>query len=136
MIAYLDTSCAVALLKREQKSQEITDYLEEWTDDGHLLVAGELLATELNRVAIRFGIEAQKVQGIIEALNLVSHTSSDFRVAGQLPGGRLGSLDALHLATALRIGVDALLSDDTELVSASEAAGIPVLDTSLPAREL
>ncbi|MDA2989854.1 MAG: PIN domain-containing protein [Actinomycetota bacterium] len=136
MIAYLDTSCAVALLKREQKSQEITDYLEEWTDDGHLLVAGELLATELNRVAIRFGIEAQKVQGIIEALNLVAHTSSDFRVAGQLPGGRLGSLDALHLATALRIGVDALLSDDTELVSASEAAGIPVLDTSLPAREL
>jgi len=136
MIAYLDTSCAVALLKREQKSQEITDYLEEWTDDGHLLVAGELLATELNRVAIRFGIEAQKVQGIIEALNLVAHTSSDFRVAGQLPGGRLGSLDALHMATALRIGVDALLSDDTELVSASEAAGIPVLDTSLPAREL
>ena len=136
MIAYLDTSCAVALLKREQKSQEITNYLEEWTDDGHLLVAGELLATELNRVAIRFGIEAQKVQGIIEALNLVAHTSSDFRVAGQLPGGRLGSLDALHLATALRIGVDALLSDDTELVSASEAAGIPVLDTSLPAREL
>lgn len=136
MIAYLDTSCAVALLKREQKSQELTDYLEEWTDDGHLLVAGELLATELNRVAIRFGIEAQKVQGIIEALNLVAHTSSDFRVAGQLPGGRLGSLDALHLATALRIGVDALLSDDTELVSASEAAGIPVLDTSLPAREL
>ena len=136
MIAYLDTSCAVALLKREQKSQELTDCLEEWTDDGHLLVAGELLATELNRVAIRFGIEAQKVQGIIEALNLVAHTSSDFRVAGQLPGGRLGSLDALHLATALRIGVDALLSDDTELVSASEAAGIPVLDTSLPAREL
>jgi uncharacterized protein len=136
MIAYLDTSCAAALLKREQKSQEISDYLEEWTDDGHLLVAGELLATELNRVAIRFGIEVQKVQGIIEALNLVAHTSSDFRVAGQIPGGRLGSLDALHLATALRIGVDALLSDDAELVSASEAAGIPVLDTSLPAREL
>ena len=136
MIAYLDTSCAAALLKREEKSQEISDYLEEWTDDGHLLVAGELLATELNRVAIRFGIEAQKVQSIIDALNLVAHMSSDFRVAGQLPGGRLGSLDALHLATALRIGVDALISDDAELVSASEAAGIPVLDTSLPARGL
>lgn len=136
MIAYLDTSCAAALLKREQKSQEISDYLQEWTDDGHLLVAGELLATELNRVAIRFGIEVQKVQGIVEALNLVAHTSSDFRLAGQLPGGRLGSLDALHLATALRIGVDALLSEDAELVTASEAAGIPVLDTSLPARGL
>ena len=136
MIAYLDTSCAAALLKREQKSQEISEYLEEWTDDGHLLVAGELLATELNRVAIRFGIEVQKVQGIVEALNLVAHTSSDFRLAGQLPGGRLGSLDALHLATALRIGVDALLSEDAELATASEAAGIPVLDTSLPARGL
>ncbi len=136
MIAYLDTSCAAALLKREEKSQEIADYLADWTDDGHLLVAGELLATELNRVATRFGIAVQKVQGITDALNLVTHTSSDFRVAGQLPGGRLGSLDALHLATAIRIGVDALLSDDAELVSASEAAGIPVLDTSLPARQL
>lgn len=136
MIAYLDTSCAAALLKREQKSQEISDYLEEWTDEGHLLVAGELLATELNRVATRFGIDVQKVQGIVDAINLVAHTSSDFRVAGQLPGARLGSLDALHLATALRIGVDALISDDTELVGASEAAGIAVLDTSLPARRL
>jgi len=134
LIAYVDTSCAAALLKREEKSQEISDYLEELTEDGHLLVAGELLATELNRVATRFGIEAKKVQGITETLNLVAHTSSDFRLAGQLPGGRLGSLDALHLATALRIGVDALISEDVELVSASEAAGIPVLDTSLPAR--
>lgn len=136
MIAYLDTSCAAALLKREEKSQEISEYLTQWTDDGHLLVAGELLATELNRVATRFGIEVQKVQSITEALNLVAHTSSDFRVAGRLPGGHLGSLDALHLATALRIGVDALMSDDAELVSASESVGIPVLDTSLPARGL
>lgn len=135
MIAYLDTSCAAALLKREEKSQEISDYLSEWTDDGHLLVAGELLATELNRVANRFGIEVHKVHAIIEALNLVAHTSSDFRLAGQIPGSRLGSLDALHLATALRIGVDALMSDDAELVSASEVVGIPVLDTSLPARD-
>lgn len=136
MIAYLDTSCAAPLLKREEKSEEISDYLEEWTQDGHLLVAGELLATELNRVATRFGIEAEKVQSITEALNLVAHTSSDFRMAGQLPGGRLGSLDALHLATAIRIGVDALFSDDAELANASEAAGIPVLDTSVPARGL
>lgn len=136
MIAYLDTSCAAALLKREEKSEEISDYLEEWTQDGHLLVAGELLATELNRVATRFGIEAEKVQSITEALNLVAHTSSDFRMAGQLPGGRLGSLDALHLATAIRIGVDALFSDDAKLANASEAAGIPVLDTSVPARGL
>lgn len=136
MIAYLDTSCAAALLKLEEKSQVISNYLAEWTDDGHLLVAGELLVTELSRVATRFGIDIEKVHGITEVLNLVAHTSADFRMAGQLPGGRLGSLDALHLATALRIGVDVLFSDDVELVTASEAAGIPVLDTSLPAQIL
>lgn len=136
MIAYLDTSCAAALLKREDKSQEISNYLAEWTHDGHLLVAGELVATELNRVAARFGIDAERVHGITEALNLVAHTSADFRMAGQLPGARLGSFAALHLATALRIGVDTLFSKDSELVSASEAVGIPVLDTSIPARTL
>lgn len=134
MIAYLDTSCAVALLKREAKSKEIADYLAEWIDDGHLLVAGELLATELNRVATRFGIPPEKVRDIVDVVNLVAHTSADFRTAGQLPGGRLGSLDALHLATALRIGVDALFSEDSELVTASEASGLPVLDTAIPAR--
>ncbi len=136
MIAYVDASCAVALLKREDKSEEISAYLAEWIEEGHLVVAGTLLETELHRVAARFGIADGPVQAVLDEVNLIPHTSVDFRRAGQLPGPYLGSLDALHLATALRVPVDVMLSEDARLVEASEAMGLPVLDTSIPARSL
>lgn len=134
MIAYIDASCAVALLKREEKSDEIATYLAEWLEEGHLVVSGALLETELRRVATRFGIADEPVQSVLDEINLVAHSQADFRKAGQLPGAHLGSLDALHLATALRVPADVMLSDDVRLAEASEAMGLPVLDTAIPAR--
>lgn len=132
MIAYVDASFVVPLLKLEPKSAALAEYLDHWTDDGHLVVAGELLETELRRVATRFGIAMEQVTAVLEDITIVAHASIDFRAAGAIPGRTLGSLDALHLATAMRIGVDALMTDDTVLAEASIQAGIPVLDTSIP----
>ena len=140
MIAYVDASCVVPLLKLEPKSAALAEYLDDWTEDGHLVVAGELLETELRRVATRFGIAMEQVTAVLEDITIVAHASIDFRAAGAIPAviataaldAILGSLDALHLATAMRIGVDALMTDDTVLAEASIQAGIPVLDTSIP----
>ena len=53
-------------------------------------------------------------------------------VAGSLPYPNLGSLDAMHLATALRIGVDFMITFDTRLEAAAQDSGLAVLDTSIP----
>lgn len=119
-------------MKAEDKSGEIRSYLIDWIADGHSVAAGEILETELRKVAWRCAVSEATVTGVINEINVIAHRSVDFKVAGDLPDENLGSLDALHLATALRIGADAMLTEDARLAEAAEQAGIPVLDTSLP----
>jgi predicted nucleic acid-binding protein len=58
-------------------------------------------------------------------VTLIDVTRGDLLTAGALPG-RLGSNDALHLAAALRVGVDEMITYDQELAAAAAAAGISV----------
>lgn len=51
--------------------------------------------------------------------------SGDLTTAPLLPG-RLRSADAIHLATALRVGARAMVVYDTELSAAAALAGIRV----------
>ncbi len=134
MIVYVDSSAVVPLIKVEDTSNELTSYLDDLLEDGHLLVAGRLLETEVKRAANRQGIEAVAVQQATAGITLVEHLGGDFATAGSFPDENLGSLDALHLATALRVGVDCMITMDRQLEMSADAAGIPVLDTSLPAR--
>ncbi len=136
MIVYVDSSAVVPLIKIEDTSQELSSYLDELLEDGHLLVAGRLLETEVKRAANRQGIDSTAVHQATAGITLVQHLGGDFTVAGSFPGENLGSLDALHLATALRIGVDCMITLDRQLEVSAEAAGIPVLDPSVPARGL
>ena len=50
--------------------------------------------------------------------------------AGLLPGQNLLSLDALHLATAIDLGVDALVTYDQRLQSTAHEIGMPVVAPS------
>jgi predicted nucleic acid-binding protein len=136
MIAYLDTSVVVPLIKIEDASEELRSYLDELREEGHLLVSCRLLETELRRAAIRQRIPQEAVTSVLDTINVFDLIAADYISAGLLNFENLGSLDALHLATALRVPVDVMLSEDARLVEASEAMGLPVLDTSIPARSL
>ena len=50
-------------------------------------------------------------------------TRGDLLTAGSLPWG-LRPHDAIHLAVALRIGVDSMITYDVELREAAAAAGL------------
>lgn len=50
--------------------------------------------------------------------------------AGLLPGQNLRSLNALHLATAIDLGVDALVTYDQRLQSTAHEIGMPVVAPS------
>jgi predicted nucleic acid-binding protein len=49
------------------------------------------------------------------------------RQAGLLPGARLRSLDAIHLAAALSLGAEAVLTYDDRLAEAARGLGMTVL---------
>lgn len=136
MIVYVDSSAVVPLIRTEETSEELMSYLDDLLEDGHLLVAGRLLETEVKRAANRQGIAPIAVQQATAGITLVEHQGGDFATAGSFPDENLGSLDALHLATALRVGVDCMITLDRQLEASAEAAGIPVLDTSLPAQAI
>ena len=136
MIAYLDASIVVPLIKIEDASGELRDYLQELRDDGHLLVSARLVETEVRRAAVRQGISQATVTTLLDTINVFEMTPADYVTAGRFAFENLGSLDALHLAAALRVPADVMLSDDARLVEASEASGHPVLDSAIPDRTL
>ena len=126
MIAYLHTSAAMKLLVNERESPALLTYLQEAVGGAAgEVAAGWLLHTELHCAARRHpqAIDADGVGQLLDSVTLVDLTRGDLLTAGSLPWG-LRSHDAIHLAVALRIGVDAMIAYDVELQQAAAAAGL------------
>lgn len=132
MIIYVDSSVLVTLMKRESTTDPVIAYLDDLAEDNHPLVAGQLVETEMRRVASRFGIDQLSVLPVLARMNIVDHTPVDFRQAGLLQSRELGTLDALHLATAIRTQASAMMTFDTRLERSCVALGLPVLDVHRP----
>ncbi|MEO9223194.1 MAG: type II toxin-antitoxin system VapC family toxin [Mycobacteriaceae bacterium] len=127
MIAYLDTSAAMKLLVEEPESAALVMYVQSNSDE-FTLVGSWLLHTELHCAAHRHpnDVDAAAVRLVLEVITLLDLTRGDLLTAGTMPGG-LRSHDALHLAVALRVGVDELITYDAELHRAAGAAGLRVV---------
>jgi predicted nucleic acid-binding protein len=129
VICYLDTSAAMKLLVEEPESASLADYFAAPTTGSEpvSVVASWLLHTELHCAAQRHpgDVDAEAAEAVLDAVSLVDLTRGDVLTAGALPG-RLRSEDALHLAVALRLGVDEMITYDDELAQAATAAGITV----------
>lgn len=66
------------------------------------------------------------VTELLEGVGLYEVPSSLFREAGVLPGTHLRPLDALHLAAAIRIGVDRVVTYDARLSDSARSLGLSV----------
>lgn len=130
MICYLDTSAALKLLVEESESAALVAYLQS-AEGERQLVASWLLHTELHCAANRHpeDIDLNSVGVVLDAVSLIDLTRGDLLTAGTLPG-RLRSNDAMHLAVALRVGADELVTYDTELVAVANAAGVVAVQPS------
>jgi uncharacterized protein len=130
VICYLDTSAAMKLLVEESESAALAIYLQSAEEDRQL-VASWLLHTELHCAANRHpdDVDIESVGIVLDTVSLIDLTRGDLLTAGTLPG-RLRSNDAVHLAVALRIGADELVTYDTELAAAANAAGIVAVQPS------
>jgi len=122
---YLDTSAALKLLIEEPESPALAQTVDREQPD---LVAGWVLETELRRAAQRLpALGMDVVSEFLAGVSLYEMPGSLFREAGILPGETLRSLDALHLAAAVRIGVDLVLTYDVRMADSARLLGLSVL---------
>jgi len=124
---YLDTSAAAKLLVEEADSDAVVAYLERAVEGGDVVGSSHLLETELRRFAIRLAIPQEHVTLVLERLDLLVPDDDVFRTAGLLPAASLRSLDALHVAAALRWGADAVMTYDERQALAARAVGLDVV---------
>ncbi|MGI8658992.1 MAG: type II toxin-antitoxin system VapC family toxin [Candidatus Limnocylindria bacterium] len=125
MSAYLDSSAAVKLVVREAES----DALGAWIRQRSRLVSSALLRTELIR-AVRRGEPAamDQVRATIARFNLHGLDPEILDLAGRLDPTSLRSLDAIHLATALRLtdDLEAIVTYDHRMIDGARQLGLPV----------
>ena len=121
--SYLDTSAAMKLLIKEVETE---DLITELTSKPRRLPSSWLLHTELHCAAGRHPalIATAAITTVLDTVILVDVTRGDLLSAGT--HSPLRSNDAIHLATALRLGVDEILTYDAELAHAALNAGVEV----------
>jgi uncharacterized protein len=125
LTVYLDTSAAAKLLVDEAESEALAAYLDRTIEEQEL-VSSALLETELRRLATRLELEQSMVTDLLARVDLVDPPRSLLHEAGLLPGTHMRSLDALHLATALRVDSDTFVAYDTRLLDAARSVGLSV----------
>ena len=128
-VLYVDSS---ALLKRvvvEAESSAVRALLRERHLAGDLLTASSLAWLEVWRSLRRAGVaDVEKV--VKAALSGVAEYTLDEAVlqrARRVCPDELRSLDAIHIAAAIAVGADALLTYDTRLAAAAAAVGLVAL---------
>ncbi|PWJ54207.1 hypothetical protein SAMN06264364_108114 [Quadrisphaera granulorum] len=127
MSTYADTSALAKLLVAEAESSQLADHLNAVVSAGGSISSSSLAETELRRLAVRRGVEQTRVTALLQRVDLAEPDRALFTEAGLLPDASLRSLDALHLATALRLSADVVVAYDVRLLAAATRLGLPTL---------
>ena len=128
---YFDSSALLKFVKPERESYA----LRKWRTAqpaGSELVTSQLAVLEISRALLRAGVDHQRVPYVsgqaVRGLFLVDVTSTVLTRARSYGIRRLGSLDAIHLATAdpFLAELTGFVTYDAELAAAAGELGLPV----------
>jgi predicted nucleic acid-binding protein len=128
---YFDSSALLKFVKPEKESQALRAWRVAQPDDAEL-VTSQLALLEISRTLLRAGVDRQRVPYVVgqavRGLFLVDVTSTVLTRARSYGIQRLGSLDAIHLATADPFLEDltAFVTYDAELAAAATELGLAV----------
>lgn len=129
---YFDTSAAMKMLREEAHTADVM----RWVGDPEVdAVSSSLLETELRRSAMRWGISQEAATETLENFQLFGTPDWEFKAAGLIPVPGLRALDALHVATALRVEADAIVSYDERMIAAASAMGLLAIQPGLAGSE-
>lgn len=123
-IVYLDTSAAMKLVIEEAESDALVDELAG--EGERQLVSSWLLHTEMHCAAGRHpqDVDLDAVRAVLDTVSLVDLARGDLLAAGT--HAPLRSNDAIHLAVALRVGSEEIVTYDAELAARAQSVGLAV----------
>jgi len=119
---YIDTSPLGRVLLSEPDAAAIRSALE----GSQSRIASRLTALELRRVALREGV-ADRVEALLEGIAFVPLQEHLLVAAETIEPSTVATLDAIHLATAVRVRADAIMTYDRRLAAAAHDHGLQVL---------
>ena len=138
MRVYVDSSALIKRSVEEVESEDLEVALESHVDAGDALVASSLAWVEVSRALRKLLENAPADMNIAEAeeaaLSGVSErpiTDDVISLARRVAPPNLRSLDSIHLATAILLDVDLVLTYDDRLTEACRHNG---LATTAPGR--
>lgn len=136
VILYCDSSALVKLVVNEPESAELEAWLGSQSEP--VLVSSVLARTEVVRAVARTDPDA--VHLAVDLLAAVSVVELDVLLAdeaAQLDPAELRSLDALHMAAALRLGpaLGSMISYDERMLDAARRHGVAVAHPGRPPTE-
>jgi predicted nucleic acid-binding protein len=124
VICLVDTSALAKLVAVEPESAALKAYLHDAT--GTHFVISTLAVVELRRFGISVGLRPALPMAAAERFDVLALTEPMLHLAGTFPQPSLGTLDAIHLATAVVAGAGALVTYDLRLAEAAALEGLTV----------
>ncbi|RLP10012.1 type II toxin-antitoxin system VapC family toxin [Propionibacterium australiense] len=126
-ICYLDTSAALKLLIEEAESESLGSWLTGEVTDGMTLCSSFLLHVELHCAARRrHRLDEQAVASLLAGIELIDISREHLLAAARDTTG-LRAADAIHLAVALDVRSDLLLTYDQEMQNAAQQRALTVV---------
>jgi uncharacterized protein len=130
-LIYLDACALVKFIKSEAETEALRSWRSD-LDPGVELLSSELSRLEITRTLHRAGVDPERIPYLaaqaVRGIYLLDVTSTVLARAAAYRTRRLGSLDAIHLASAdpFRADLTRLVTYDVELAAAAAELGFPV----------
>lgn len=126
---YIDTSALGRVLLDEPDKGAIKDALDSFDR----VTASRLLRIELRRVGLKRGL-LDRAESLLTDISLIPLEDQILTATETLKPLSVGTLDAIHLATAIHLAgageLDALMTYDKQLANGAREHGITVLAPS------
>ena len=125
-VVYVDTSALGRVLMRESQRLPILASLAGFEQ----ITASRLMRTEFRRLGMRED-RVHEADMLLDGISLLPIDEALLQTVETLPPWNVGTLDAIHLATALRLAntvrLDAIMTYDQRLAQGARQHGLPVL---------
>lgn len=124
-VAYVDASALTKLVLDEPDSIA----MRRWYVESEHVLCSRIGIVETRRAVGRRLHDEAHLDVVIRSVEIVEFDADIARQAATIAPTSLKTLDAIHLASAVRLGaaVDAFVTYDDRLAEAARAAGLPVV---------